>query len=343
LQSLPLANIDIPMSILKMSPCLAVAMIALGFTNWGEAKPIVLNSIRAVVNGEPITQTMVDAAVQTQVRVWLMGNKGRVSPAQAEREIREMEERALDDLINNKLILTEFERLGGNIKEQYVDESVTRFVQERFSGDRDKFVKELNKSGMTIAQFREVQKDQIAIQALRSQHSGGDSVPNTPWEKKEKYEEIKGEFASEGKVQLRIMSIPKQTPDSTFEAQEALLKEVTGKLDSGSDFAVLAKSYSADSFAAKGGYVGIIGRSTLNEGLTQVAYAIPPGQISDPLDDGPFWRILKVEKRVGQTAPSYEKLEDEVDKRLSIDKRQKALEFWLLKLRRDANVRIYDN
>ena len=38
-----------------------------------------------------------------------------VSRAQAEREIREMEKRALDDLIDRKLILTEFERLGGVI------------------------------------------------------------------------------------------------------------------------------------------------------------------------------------------------------------------------------------
>ena len=236
MQSLPLANTDKPMSILKKLPCLAVAVTALGFATTGEAKPIVLNSIRAVVNGEPITQSMVDAAVQTQVRVWLMGNKGMVSKAQAEREIREMEERALDDLIDRKLILTEFERLGGNIKEQYVDESVTRFVQERFSGDRDKFVKELNESGMTISQFRDMQKDQIAIQALRSQNSGSNTIPNTPWEKKEKYNEIKGELASEGKVQLRIMSIPKQTPDSTLDAQEALLKELVGKLNSGADF-----------------------------------------------------------------------------------------------------------
>ena len=137
------------MSFLKKLPCLAVAVTALGFATIGEANPIVLNSIRAVVNGEPITQSMVDAAVQTQIRVWLMGNKGMVSRAQAEREIREMEKRALDDLIDRKLILTEFERLGGVIKEQYVDESVTRFVQDRFNGDRDKLVKELNDSGMT--------------------------------------------------------------------------------------------------------------------------------------------------------------------------------------------------
>src|SRR6056297_3095540 len=76
------------------------------------AAPVVLNDIKAVVNGEPITQNQVDAATRTQIQVWLMGNKGMVTKAEAEREIREMEKRALDDLIDRKLILSEFESLG---------------------------------------------------------------------------------------------------------------------------------------------------------------------------------------------------------------------------------------
>ncbi len=316
----------------------------LGFAvPWAECAPVELNRMKAVVNGEPITQTMVDQAVQTQVQVWLMGNKGMVSRTDAEREIRRMEERALDDLIDRTLILSEFKKLGGAIKDQYVDESVNRFVTERFKGDKDKFMEELKKTGMTIAQFREVQRDQIAIQALRSQHGGDEVIPNTPWEKKAKFNEIKGEFATEGQPQLRIMSIPKQTESSSPDAQKKILDTVTSKLKGGADFGSVAKEFSGDSFASKGGYVGVLGKDTLNEGLTRVAYSLPTGQVSQPLDDGATWRILKVEGRVGQKTPGYEELEEEIDRRLTIEKRQKNLEGWLKKLRRDANVRIYDN
>lgn len=322
-----------------------LAMVSLlGMTTSGAlSAPVELNRMKAVVNGEPITQTMVDQAVQTQVQVWLMGNKGMVSRTEAEREIRRMEERALEDLIDRTLILSEFKKLGGAIKDQYVDESVNRFITERFKGDKDKFMAELKKTGMTIAQFREVQRDQIAIQALRSQHGGEETIPNTPWEKKAKYNEIKSEFATEGQPKLRIMSIPKQTDSSSLEAQKKVLDTVTSKLKSGADFATVAKEHSADSFASKGGYVGILGKDTLNEGLTKVAYSLPAGQVSQPLDDGVTWRILKVEERVGQKTPGYDELEEEIDRRLTIEKRQKNLEGWLKKLRRDANVRIYDN
>ena len=322
-----------------------LAMVSLlGMTTSGAlSAPVELNRMKAVVNGEPITQTMVDQAVQTQVQVWLMGNKGLVSRTEAEREIRRMEERALDDLIDRTLILSEFKKLGGVIKDQYVDESVNRFIIERFKGDKGKFMAELKKTGMTIAQFREEQRDQIAIQALRSQHGGDDVIPNTPWEKKAKYNEIKSEFASEGQPKLRIMSIPKQTDSSSLEAQKEVLDTVTSKLKSGADFAAVAKEHSADSFASKGGYVGVLGKYTLNEGLTEVAYSLPVGQVSQPLDDGVTWRILKVEERIGQKTPGYDELEKEIDRRLTIEKRQKNLEGWLKKLRRDANVRIYDN
>ncbi|NLT70203.1 MAG: hypothetical protein GXX91_05855 [Verrucomicrobiaceae bacterium] len=306
------------------------------------AAPVELNRMKAVVNGEPITQTMVDQAVQTQVQVWLMGNNGMVSRAEATREIRRMEERALDDLIDRTLILSEFKKLGGAIKDQFVDEAVNRFITERFKGDKDKFMAELKKTGMTIAQFREVQRDQIAIQALRSQHSGEETIPNTPWEKKAKFKEIKGEFATDGQPKIRIMSIPKQTESSSPEAQKKILDEVMGALKSGGDFGALAKKHSGDSFASKGGYVGVLGKDTLNEGLTRVAYSLPTGQVSQPLDDGVNWRILKVEGRVGQKTPEYEDLEKEIDRRLTFEKRQKKLEGWLKKLRRDANVRIYE-
>lgn len=316
---------------------LTVALPSLSTT----AAPIELNRIRAVVNGEPITQTMVDQTVQAQVQIWLMGNKGMVSKSEAEREIRRMETTALDDLIDRTLILSEFKKLGGQIKDQYVDEAISKFVSDRFKGDRNKFMEELRKSGMTIAQFRDIQRDQIAVQALRSKHGGEDTVPNTPWEKRAKYNEIKGQFASEGQPKVRIISIPKQTPESGPEAQQKILSTVMSQLRNGGDFGALAKKYSGDSFASKGGYVGLLGKDELNEGLTRAAYSMPTGQISQPLDSGVNWHILKVDERVGQKVPSFDELEQEVDRRLTGEKKQKTLEGWLKKLRRDANVRIY--
>lgn len=327
----------------RIASLLAVTVFFFAACTAACAKPTVLNAIKAVVNGEPITQSMVDQAVRTQVQVWLMGNNGMVGKAEAEREIRKMEEKALDDLIDRNLILSEFKKLGGEIKDNFVDESVNQFITTRFGGDRDKFLAELKKSGMTIASFRDVQRDQIAIQALRSRHSGDQVIPNTPWEKKRVYNEIKGDFASAGKPKVRMLSIPKQTPTSSEADQKAIMEKVKSSLASGSSFSAIAKKYSDDSFASKGGYVGVLGKSgTLAQGLHDLAYQLPPGKMSPALDMGSHWRIIYVEERVGKSVPSFDELEEEVDKRLTYEKRNKKLDVWLAKLRRDANVRIYE-
>jgi len=307
------------------------------------AKPKEINRISAVVNGEPITQMEVDAALQMQVRYYFMGNKGRISRSQAERDIREMEGKALIELINQKLILSEFKRLGGEIKGQYIDESIDKFVKQRFGGDKGKFADELKKSGMTIAQFRDVQRDQIAVQALTSQNvKKGGLEFLTEKQKKAKYDEIKGRHASEGKVKLWMMSIPKKTADSSMKEQEALMKSIRSKLVKGASFSSLAKEHSDDSFAEKGGYAGVIGKGTLNPGLTQMAYSLSSGQVSKPIEDGTHWRIMKSGGRVGQNVPDQEKLKDEIEQRLKGEQFQKRREEWLKKLRRDANVKIYD-
>ncbi|MDF1756113.1 MAG: SurA N-terminal domain-containing protein [Verrucomicrobiales bacterium] len=322
--------------------CIYLGLVAIALPQSGFAAPTELNGLKAVVNGEPITQVDLNEAVRTQVQMYLMKNKGMVSASQAERDIRKMEENALNDLIDRKLILSEFKTMGGEIQPKYIDEAVDRFVKGRFGGDRDKFLKQLSEQGITLNQFREVQRDQIAVQALQGRHSSRPgSNFSLPHERREVYNEIKNEFASEGKLKLRMLSIPKVTQFNSASEQEALIKSVRTKILKGSSFSSMAKEHSKDSFASKGGYVGEIGRSTLNARLTQIAYSLPSGKVSEVIDDGPSWRLMYVDGRTGQKVPSQKEIEDEVEKRLAVKKRQANMDSWLKKLRRDANVRIF--
>jgi SurA N-terminal domain/PPIC-type PPIASE domain len=321
------------------------AILSLMVAQIGCGAPTQINSLKAVVNGEPITQVEVDEAVRTQVQMYLMENKGMVTATQAERDISKMEQNALNDLIDRKLILSEFKTMGGKIDDKYIDQSVDRFVQSRFEGDRDKFLQQLGKQGITLNQFREIQRDQIAVQALRAKHTERDKgagMLSLPVERKEVYDEIKHEFASEGKLKLRMLSIPKITPEKGLSEQEALIKSFRSQILKGASFEKMATEHSRDSFQEKGGLVGVIDRSTLNQRLTQIAYSLPVGQVSEVIDDGPSWRLMYIDGKVGQKVPSQKEIEDEVEKRLAIKKRQANMDGWLAKLRRDSNVRIFE-
>ncbi|NNE90266.1 MAG: hypothetical protein HKN23_01330 [Verrucomicrobiales bacterium] len=316
------------------SALLVVALFLSPFASGQQAQ--VLNGLKAVVNGSPITQMEVDTAIQTQIQVWIMQNKGRVTKEAAEAEIKKMQNRALDDLIERKLILSEFEKLGGVIKEHIVTEQIEKFVTERFDGDQDKFLEELKKSGMTFPQFRKVQSEQIAVQALRARNSLGPSgqIINTPHELENHYNEIKQEFADAPKINLRMLSLPKEN--------EQLIRDIRKQLvDGSSDFETLAKTHSVDSFASAGGKVGLIDRGVLNEKITNFVFQLSSGKVSEVFDDGAYWRLFLVDSKVGGTPPPFEKVKEQVDKRLTTKKRQENFERWIATLRRDANIRVY--
>lgn len=305
-----------------------------------------LNALKAVVNGESITSSEVDTAVATQAQMWLLENQNdpTMTQARVDAKVAEFKQQALTDLIDRKLILAEFKKMGGSIKETYVDTAIDEFIAKRFKGDRDKFASELAKSGMTIKQFREMQREQITIQALRGQNDGPEILPNTPAEMEAKYNAIKHEYADDPKIILRMLSLPKQTLDSDEASQKRLAEDIRRQLQGGADFATMAKTHSVDSAAAEGGLVGggPIGKDFLNPKLTGLAFALEPRKVSDLIDDTPYWRLLYVDARQGGAVPSFNELKDTVDKLLTQEKRKGYVDRWLAKLRSDAGIRIYE-
>lgn len=301
-----------------------------------------VNGIAATVNGEVVTKAEVNGAVVTQTQLWLFQNQ-TASAATRNAKINEIKAAALKDLIDRKLILAEFKTKGGVIKRQYIDQAVDRIIRDRFKGDRNKFNEELQKSGLTFPDFRKIQEEQIIVGAMRSQNSGGRIMINTPKERQDAYKKHRDQFATDSFVKLRMLSIPKQTAEGakSSSSQKALIEEIRKKLVEGADFATMAKTYSQDSFASDGGSAGTIGKDVLNEKITSIAFSLEPRKVSDVIDDGTDWRLLYLDaKQEGKTPPLSE-VHEQVDKLVTQEKRQKTVENWLKRLRKDADVRIF--
>ncbi|MCB1233938.1 MAG: SurA N-terminal domain-containing protein [Verrucomicrobiae bacterium] len=303
-----------------------------------------INALKAVVNGESITSAEVNTAVATQIQLWLLEhqNDTGLTQAKVEAKVEEMKKEALNDLIDRKLILAEFKKMGGSIKETYVDQAIEEFIQKRFGGDRNKFLRELEKGGLTIRQFRDIQREQISIQALRAQNDGPQNLVNTPMEIRAEYDRTKNEYASDPRIILRMLSIPKVTSTSDEAAQKRLVEDIRKQLTEGADFATMAKTHSSDSSAANGGLVGEIGKDYLNPFLTDKAFGLSTGKVSETIDDGPFWRLMKVDARNGGDVPSFEELKERIDQLVTQKKRKGYIDRWLDKLRHDAAIRIFE-
>src|ERR1035441_807394 len=108
---------------------------------------------------------------------------------------------------------------------------------------------------------------------------------------------------------------------------EALAKasEIRQKILQGADFADLARAESNDSgSSAKGGDLGFLARGQTVPSFEDAAFALPTGEVSQPVKTAYGYHIIQVEER--RPTKSFEELRPELEKNLANDATRKFVE-----------------
>lgn len=107
--------------------------------------------------------------------------------------------------------------------------------------------------------------------------------------------------------------------------QEAI--ELIARLRAGADFAELARQYSKDPDAARGGDLGFFRREQVWPGFADVAFSVPPGQVAPtPVRNEFGWHVVKVEERRLVGAPSFSDVHDTIRDELQREAVQQAVQ-----------------
>jgi len=292
----------------------------------------VLDGLAAVVNDQVITFSQVRELVGSKERTVRETLKGEALAA----KVKELRLQAINDLIDRQLIIQEFKKNKFQIPDHYVDDRIATITREEFGGDRTAFVRTLAAQGYTLEKFRQFETDKMIVQAMR-----GQAVKGEPTISETKiaaaYEEQRAKFTSEDQVHLRLISIRK-TDDGS---KRKMIDEIRSKVVGGADFQDLAQLYSEDSTQEAGGDWGWINRKTLNETLSNAAFSLEPGKVSQVLDFANSYYLLLVEARKKAGTKPLSEVHEEVEKQLVQEERQRRQQAWIEKLRKKAYVRIF--
>ncbi|NJR43145.1 MAG: hypothetical protein HC767_11325, partial [Akkermansiaceae bacterium] len=131
------------------------------------AGPIEVNGIAGKVNGKVITKNQVSFML-APVYAQLVTQFPRRGP-QFEAKFKEAKANIVQELIDRQIILTEFKQLGATIKPNIIDDEIKRQMRELYNGDESKFREELKRSRLTMEGYRELTKEKMVVQAMRSQ------------------------------------------------------------------------------------------------------------------------------------------------------------------------------
>jgi len=140
------------------------------------------------------------------------------------------------------------------------------------------------------------------------------------------YEENQAEFFSPEKVEARhiLVKVNKDADDASVEAARLRAVDIHDRAVKGEDFAELAKALSEGPSRNQGGYLGTFGRGQMIKPFEDQAFALQPGEISDPVRTDFGWHIIKVEQHHAAETLALEAAQDRIRGLLS-DKKARAL------------------
>ncbi len=298
------------------------------------------NSIAAVVDGIPIASSEVEDTIKAQEQV--IQFTYRNDPERITKEVALLRQGAIETLIDREILLAEFRKIGGVIKAQYVDDDINGIIRESFKGNRDAFVDELTKTGMTVKKFRELREKMVIMNVMRARNSG-DHPPPTPREVQEYYDKNVDKWREGDQIKISTITIPKFTgePGSTAEKQQKFTQELRTKILQGTDFAKVAKANSQDSHAENGGSWDWMSKTDLMPAIANAAMELKTGGVSPVLDLESNFIIVSCDAKKLGIAPDIEKLRPEIEKMINQEKSKSNIDKWMESVRKKHVIKRY--
>lgn len=84
---------------------------------------------------------------------------------------------AMDVPSDHKLIMAEFRKRGGVVKEEALDKDIDNIVRDHFGNDRSVFAATLKSKGLTLEEFKSQRHDLMAVQAIKGYITRGITDP----------------------------------------------------------------------------------------------------------------------------------------------------------------------
>ncbi|MCI6981315.1 MAG: SurA N-terminal domain-containing protein [Akkermansia muciniphila] len=306
-------------------------------------RPMMVNRVAATVNGRPITAGEVRQRLAPYVHELMM-----LYPEQGPRfnaELVKAKKQVLRELIERELVLSEFENKGYMIKEEIVDREISRRILMQFNGNRDTFLQNLARAGMTMGEYRESVRRELQAGSMRNTRYERD-LPPTPDELRAEYNATKSEYRDvfEDAISYYKIFLPFEAGNmaATPEAQYARAKQLVADIKAGRiSFADAAKEFSRDAHAENGGEWPLIKRKDLAVEFANIVFSAKPGELVGPLGSPQGLTIVKVKERRLAPAPPLEKVKAEVDAAVRRKQSEQQYRRWVERLRNKAVIRTF--
>lgn len=305
-----------------------VVLMLLGLCSFSYAE--IVDRIIIVVNDEVITQRELGRRLQPVIYELQSVYSGQV----LDDKINELRTKLIDQLIYDKLVLSQAKRKGIKVEDKEIEEQL-KTVKQRFKNDEE-FYMTLEMQGITLRELEENYKSTIMARKLIDMDVSS-KIVITPVEVINFYEKNKELFKKPKMAKVRAITI-KVKPERDVASAEEMAKALHKRITEGEDFGNLAKEFSDSVYAEKLGDMGYIKQGEMMNKIDDVIFKLNIGQVSDVIKTDLGFHIFKVEDISPEELPTFEQVSEEAERRIYLIKMKERLDKMVEKLRADAYI-----
>ena len=296
----------------------------------GISRGEVVDKIAIVVNDEIITESEVQRALQPIYEKY----KGLYSQDKLLAKLEEAKQRIVQQIIDDKLILSEAKRLNVEVDEKEVDKKVDDIIKHM--GSKEGFEKALAEQHVSVKELRERYKEQLMTRKLIDQKIGT-KVTMTPIDIANYYNKNMAEFSQPEAMKLRnILIALKKYPDPRKAAE--LAQDISKRLKEGCDFSGLAKIYSDGPGASEGGVMEYVKIGDLLPEIEKVVFNLKEGETSDIIQTSLGYHIFKVEEKKPVRTLSLPEARRDIEDAVFREKINQKIKGWVEGLKKSAYI-----
>ena len=298
------------------------------------AKPIpaVLPDVIANCNGDTIPKAEFEGAMRSVEQ----RNGGPIPTEKRDEVYRGV----LDDLVAYRLLKQEVKQRPLTVTDGDVEARIAAFKQQM--GTEANFKAALQAQQITEAKLREDARTDLLVAKLLDQEVN-QKILVKPTDIATFYEKNPDRFQQGETMRAShiLVLVPAEaTPQARTAARgraEAALKAAKA----GQDFAKLARQYSQDASAQRGGDLGFFPKGQMVPAFDQAAFALAPGQVSDLVETQFGFHIIKAtEKRPARVVPFVE-VAGQIQQFLEQEQRQEKGKALVDQLKAKGKVQIF--
>jgi parvulin-like peptidyl-prolyl isomerase len=290
----------------------------------------VVDKIAIVVNNEVITQREVDrmlAPIYEQCRAVYQG-------VELAKKMTEARNAVINQLIEDKLILSEAKRLNIEVDAREVNARMDDVIKRL--GSQERFESLLAQEGLTRKTLFEHYREQVMVKRLIDQKVGS-NISISPTEINNYYKQHANEFISPEQVKVNNILIRARKGGDANKALEQA-KEIERRIREGCDFAALAKEYSDGPNASEGGSMGFVKRGDLMPDIEAMVFRMKEGEVSGLIKTDLGYHLFKVEEKKEREIRSLAEVRRDVEDAIYKEKMRGKLKGWIESLRKNAYI-----